>query len=197
MQWVTTTTILQGLRVYEDDAAWERFVGRFRRPIVSFVQAAGLPATDAEDVAQETLIAFADAFRDGKYERTKGRLSQWLFGIAYRQVLRERQRRARRGAKMGPQVERLSFWAGVPDEETATDTWEREWEQALLRECLDQARIEFEPDTFRAFEIAVRDNRPAAEAARELEVSVKAIYNAKHRVLKRLRELRAQYENQE
>lgn len=156
-----------------------------------------MPAPDAEDVAQETLIAFADAFRDGKYERSKGRLSQWLFGIAYRQVLRERQRRARRGAKMALQVDRLSFWAGVPDEETATDAWEREWEQALLRECLEQARREFEPATFRAFEIAVRDNRPAAEAARELDVPVKAIYNAKHRVLKRLRELRAQYEEQE
>ena len=196
VDWLTTTTILEGLRD-DDNGAWRRFVERFRRPVVSFIRGAGLSSADAEDVAQETLIAFADAYRNGQYNRTQGRLSRWLFGIAYRQILRERQRGARQGAKMAPQVGGTSFWASVPDEESAAESWEREWEQALLGECLEQAQREFQSETFRAFELAVRDNRPASEAARELNVSVKSIYNAKHRVLKRIRELREELEGVE
>jgi DNA-directed RNA polymerase specialized sigma24 family protein len=88
--WVTTSTILGGLRDFEDRASWERFVARFRAPIVRLALGHGLEAADADDVAQETLVAFADGFRAGRYDAQQGRLSSWLFGIAYRQVLRAR-----------------------------------------------------------------------------------------------------------
>lgn len=45
-----------------------------------------------------------------------------------------------------------------------------------------------------AFELSVRgDGKPAA-VAEELGVSVKSVYNARHRILKRLRELREELE---
>ena len=83
MDWITTSTILEGLKEFEGGDAWERLVERFRRPIVSFIRDLGLAESDAEDVAQETLIAFAEAYREGKYDPAKGRLSHWLFGIAW------------------------------------------------------------------------------------------------------------------
>ena len=117
-------------------------------------------------------------------------MSKFLFGIAYRQALRAR----RVGAQVAPVG--TTVWAQVPHEQDASGIWDTEWEQSLLDECLRQVRSEFEPATFRAFELTVREGLDAAEAARQLDVPVKSVYNAKHRILKRIRELRGQYETQ-
>lgn len=77
--WITTTTLLDRLGDYGDQDAWDRFVERFRRPITSFALEVGVPPRDVEDVTQETLVAFAQAFRAGRYDRARGRLRSWLF----------------------------------------------------------------------------------------------------------------------
>jgi DNA-directed RNA polymerase specialized sigma24 family protein len=41
--------------------------------------------------------------------------------------------------------------------------------------------------------LVIRDERPPAQVADELGLSLKSVYNAKHRVLKRIRELRSDY----
>lgn len=190
MDWVTTTTILDGLRDESGRGVWDAFVLRFRDPVIAFARRLGLPANDAEEVAQETLLAFVEGLRADRYQRTRGRLSRWLFGIAYRQALRQRTKNARREVTVGREADERGFWAEVPDEATASSAWDLEWEQSLLAQCLEQVRREAEPQSLRAFELVVREERSAADAAGELGVPIKAIYNAKHRVLKRLRELR-------
>jgi RNA polymerase sigma-70 factor (ECF subfamily) len=190
MAWLTTATVLQNLRDFDNREAWSSFADRFRQPVVSFARSMGLSQADAEDAAQETLLAFAEAYRRGQYDPAKGRLSKFLFGIAYRQALRAR----RVGAQVAPVG--TTVWSQVPEEQEASGVWDVEWEQGLLDECLRQVRVEFEPQTFRAFELTVRDGRDASEAAAELGVPVKSVYNAKHRILKRIRELREQYDTQ-
>lgn len=187
MTWQTTATVLERLRDFANRDAWDDFADRFRRPVVSFARGMGLAPADAEDVAQETLIAFAQAYRDGRYDPSKGRLSRFLFGIAYRQALHARRKRP-------PQVE-SAVWAELPDEQAASGVWDTEWERSALDRCLAQARGEFEPPSFRAFELVVRDGRSPAEAAESLGLPIKAVYNAKHRILKRIRELRDELES--
>ena len=190
MAWLTTATVLQNLRDFDNREAWSSFADRFRQPIVSFARSMSLSQADAEDAAQETLLAFAEAYRRGQYDPAKGRLSKFLFGIAYRQALRAR----RVGAQVAPVG--TTVWSQVPDEQSASGIWDVEWERGLLDECLAQVRTEFEPQTYRAFELTVRDGRDAADAANELGVPIKSVYNAKHRILKRIRELREQFESQ-
>lgn len=185
MEWITTTTVLHDLRDFSNEAAWGRFVGHFRLPIASFGRSMGLSSLDAEDLAQQTLAEFADAFRRDRYDRDKGRLSSWLFGIAYRQALRLAREARREPAAPGP----------PPDEPAATAIWDDQWRIAILSQCLDRARAEFEPATFEAFELTVHRGLSPSAAARELGISVKAVYNAKHRVLKRVRELRESLES--
>ncbi|MBI4717257.1 MAG: sigma-70 family RNA polymerase sigma factor [Planctomycetes bacterium] len=192
LDWDTTSTNLDGLRDYGNADAWGRLAGRFRQPIVGFALQLGLTAADAEDVAQETLTAFADAYRNGGYDPTRGALSRWLFGIAYRQALKERRLAARQRA--GGTGAPSALWAQVPDQHAASESWDQEWEQAILGQCLEQVAREVEPATYQAFEMAVTHQRSAADVAATLGMPVKAVYNAKHRVLKRIRELRAQWE---
>ena len=192
MTWLTTATVLQKLRDFENRDAWDSFADRFRRPVISFARGMGLKPADAEDVAQETLLAFAQAYRGGKYDPSKGRLSRFLFGIAYRQALRAR----RGGADPGPggvNVAESHFWSQVPDEQTASGIWDTQWEQSVLERCLQQAKAEVEPQTYRAFELVVREEHSPEEATNTLGISLKSVYNAKHRILKRIRELREEF----
>ena len=192
IDWITTSTVLHELRDFTNSAAWDRFVSRFRAPVVAFARSIGLADGDADDVAQDTLITFAEGFRAGRYDPTRGKLSQWLFGIAYRTSLNHRRMAGKRAALTAKDAGDV---AEIPmDEATAAVTWDREWAQALLEQCVQQVRREVEPTTFRAFEMVVRENRPAAKVADELGVNIKLVYNAKHRVLKRIRELRDELE---
>lgn len=193
MDWITTTTVLASLRDFNDESAWGRFVSRFRQPVLRFARSIGLTESDAEDVTQETLVAFAEGFRKGQYDRTKGRLSQWLFGIAYRKAMDEQRRAARRPGVQAPPAS-SSADGRLVDEATLIATWDLEWEQSLMEQCLEQARNEVEPVTFRAFEMVVRECRDAGEVAAALGVNIKLVYNAKHRVLTRVRRLRAEFE---
>ena|SRR5688572_7207050 len=194
MEWITTSTILGGLRDFEDRGAWHRFVERFRAPIVGLARAQGLRMSDAEDVAQETLLAFADGFRAGSYDVEKDRLSRWLFGIAYRQIQRARETHGRQAAVAPQADDSAGQLLEIADEAAATRSWDVEWERAILEQCLAQARREVQPLTFRAFELVALEHRDPARAAEELGTDIKAVYNAKHRLLKRIRELRESME---
>ena len=106
MEWVTTTLLLDRLGD-GDDAAWAQLSESFRPPVTRFVRKLGVPADACDDVTQDALLTFLDAFRRGRYDRDKGRLGAWLFGIAAQAV----RRHGRRAARDARQVHApSSFW---------------------------------------------------------------------------------------
>jgi RNA polymerase sigma-70 factor (ECF subfamily) len=196
-EWLTTSTVLQRLSNFGDDEAWERFSERFWAPIEKFARRQGLTQSDAEDVAQETLLAFAESYRRGQYDRTQGRLSKWLFGIAWRRVDHVRRKRYRAVTERPVAEDASQFWAQVPDENAASAAWDEVWERALLEAALRKVRDEVQPSTFRVFEAIVLEKRSVEEAMEELGLSRNAVYVAKHRMLSRLRTLMAEADGAE
>jgi RNA polymerase sigma-70 factor (ECF subfamily) len=194
MDWLTTSTVLDGLRQPDNETAWQHFVQRFREPIHQFVRRFDIVEGDVEDVAQETLAAFAQALRAGHYQRERGKLSSWLFGIAHKQALRQRDRRRRRDETVlsGSELDRAAF--ALSDEKSAHDLWNTLWDRFLVAECLRRVRQEFSAEHLQAFELLVYEDRSPQEAAAGVGLTVRAVYNAKHRILKRMRELHAELE---
>jgi RNA polymerase sigma-70 factor (ECF subfamily) len=191
MTWVTTTALLAQLTAGEDDA-WDRFAERYREPVLHFARRLGIREGEAEDVAQDTLVAFLDAWRKGRYDRDKGRIGSFLFAIASQQV-RSFHRKAQRARPQG--VADTAFWRELPDEAGLRDSWDVSWAKTIFERCLDRARRELEPSSVRAFELTVLDERPVKEVASELGLTANAVYIAKHRVLARIKELREGYEH--
>lgn len=196
MDWITTSTLLEGLRGF-DDAAWDHFSRRFRRPLAAFVRRSGVRPADVDDVVQETLVAFAETQRNGAYQRERGRLNRWLFGIAYRQSLRQLRRYGRTEVQMETQTGRTPPIERVPDEASATDLWNRIWEKHMTLECIERIREELPSRSFRVFQLAVLEDKSAADVARSTGLDVRAVYNLKHRTLKRIREVRVELEGEE
>lgn len=193
MEWVTTTQVLEELQSSNDAPAWQRFCGHFNTVVVNFAKHMGLSVPDAEDAAQETMLAFVKAFRDGKYNRDKGHLSDWLFGIAKHVILNFRKRQPREQL-MADKTTGTSFWDMIQDDHDIKLSWETEWRHMVLAKCCEQARREFDPKVFKAFELYALTQTAADEVAQQLEMSRNAVYIAKCRVLSRLRELDGQFE---
>lgn len=196
MEWLTTTTVLNRLQDAKDHSAWSSFVERFRAPITGFGRKLGLSAADAEDITQETLVAFLESFRRNAYERGRGRLSHYVFGIAHNKILLARRKMAGRGGQVSIADGDTSFWAQLPDGLSPQQAWEDEWRQAVLLACLEQVRREVSPQTLEAFRLVVFEHMQPGDVAERLGVTRNAVFIAKHRVGSRLRELRESFEEE-
>jgi RNA polymerase sigma-70 factor (ECF subfamily) len=153
--------------------------------VLSWCRRRGLQTADAEDVTQEvlrTVFTRIGEFRKGPGGSFRG----WLLGIT-RNKLGDHWRRCSRQ----PQAEGGSEVRGkleqVPSEEPADEPASAE-AMALYRRAFNLIRSEFEEQTWQAFWLVVCENRPPADVARELSLSLNAVYLAKSRVLRRLRE---------
>ncbi|MEK6642278.1 MAG: sigma-70 family RNA polymerase sigma factor [Planctomycetota bacterium] len=197
MEWLTTTTVLDRLHDANDHSAWSSFVERFRAPITTFSQKQGLNLADAEDVAQETLMAFLESYRKKAYERGRGRLSHYLFGIAHNKILLARRKIAGREIQVSTGDDGTSFWSAVPDPTQAQEAWEREWRQATLVQSLEQVRQEVSSQTYEAFRMVVFEHLVPAMVAERLGISRNAVFIAKHRVGARLRDLCAAFNEEQ
>ncbi len=181
----TNTILLDGLHE-SDEAVWREFDQRYRPVLEGFARKLGLPHEDARDAAQETLTQFVCDYRADKFDRSRGRLRSWLFGIARHRILDSRRARAGRREWRGD-----SLLAELPGGEDAQAVWEEEWRAALLRQAMRELRdgSKIDPRTIRAFECFAYENRPAAQVATELGMTVDEVYVAKSRVLQRLRRI--------
>ena len=193
MEWVTTTQVLEDLRESNDTVAWISFRDHFYPVIFNFAKTLGLSATDAEDAAQETMLAFLKAFRDGKYNREKGQFSHWLFGVAKRVILNFRKRLPREHF-VADNTMGTSFWDMMADENAVRHTWDTEWRHMVLERCLQQARRELDQKVFKAFELYALFQNPVEDVSKTLGMSRNAVYIAKSRVLSRLRHLQQDFE---
>jgi RNA polymerase sigma-70 factor (ECF subfamily) len=190
MRWITTTQLLHELRERSDSPAWESLCQHFRPVIEHFALHLGLAHDQAQDVAQETLLAFLKAFQQGKYDRDQGRLSAWIFGIA-RNVVRHQQTRETRHRGPSEASDALA------NEETLKQTWETQWQRILLARCLARVQQETDPAVYEAFRLYALEDQSPEQVARHLDVSRNAVYIAKSRVLSRLRDLIQQLDDPE
>jgi RNA polymerase sigma-70 factor (ECF subfamily) len=174
----------------EDRSAWKHFDSRYRPIVLRLAVRLGLPQHDAEDAAQDALAAFLEGFRAGRYDREKGRLKNWLLGIARNKIADLFADRMRQPMRPGEPSTGDGVLAMVCDEHTMSSIWEGEWRAAVLQECLAQARMHFSSRDVSIFERLTVLGQPPDEIAESLAVSRNAVYLAKHRVLDYMRRVK-------
>ena len=187
MSTITHTALLVGLKAPTNDEVWSDFYARYQPLLVSVGRRLGVSEQDAQDAAQEALLAFAEGYQKGKYDRSKGRLRTWLFGIAVKKI-RDIQRRNGRNFVVVEPVDKSRVLNGQPDDHSLSDIWESEWERRLLQVCMENVCRHMEVATVKAFELFVLKEWPADKVASQLGVTRNAVFKAKRRVLSRMRE---------
>ncbi len=193
MKWETTTILLQQL-CNSEDIAWQRLTDRFREPMLHFASRQGLTQEQAEDAVQDALLRFVQGYRDGQYDRSRGRLGAWLFTLMYQSIRSHRRDGVRAPIQAPKLTNRTTFFSALPDEEEARTDWELEWDRHTIGACMTQLRGEVNPTHFRAFELMTLRQVPANEVADQLGMSRDAVYQARYRILKRLETLRDEFD---
>jgi RNA polymerase sigma-70 factor (ECF subfamily) len=180
----TRPSLLVRIRDARDAAAWARFVEVYAPLIYGFVRKHRLQDADAADLTQDVLRAVATAADRLNYDPARGPFRGWLFTVVRNRI---RTFLARRPRARGEAQAELDGLPGAAEDPAAV--WDREYERSLLAAAARQVRGEVAGSTWEAFwQTSFGDRRPR-DVARDLGMTVAAVYMAKSRVVARLREL--------
>ena len=187
----TSPTLLALLRGPGNDEAWRQFVRLYQPLVEGRCRAARLQAADVDDVAGRVLAKLVIALRSFEYDPAK-RFRGYL-GTVVASVLAdfwaERKKRTDFVGTGDPEV--AATLAQIPDplqelpgelDELIHDDLRR------ARHAIDRVQTEVSEAHWRAYWTTAVDRRAAAEVAAELGLTVAAVYMAKCRVAKLLRE---------
>jgi len=183
----TTTALLNSLHDGDNEAAWRQFDDRYRPILIGFARRLGLPEADAVDVAQETTVQFIKEYREGKYDRERGRLRSWLIGIARFRVAGVYRKKASKREYRGE-----SAMITLPEHESELEqVWDTERRTIILQAAFKELQNTTKTDdrNMRAFEMLVFNQIPVTAVCDELDMTAQQAYMAKSRTAKRLKDI--------
>ncbi len=181
----TRLTFLLRLRDRADQLSWQEFHDRYGQLLYRYARSRGAGHADAEDIVQEVEMYLFKAIGDLEYDARKGRFRTYLRSAVIHAMARRASKQAQQPFSLDPQ----NFDYLASQKEASSDhRWEREWQLHRLRWAMSTIAGEFEPITLKAFEMHVLAGRPVGETAEKLGLSKASVYQARSRVLKRLKE---------
>lgn len=169
-----------------DTVAWSRLVDTFGPIVYRWCRVSGVQSADAPDVVQEVFASVARGIARFQREKEYGSFRSWLATITRNRVRDHFRRQANREAAVGG----TSAWQQMEQRAESLDTTicPESARSALVRLALKRLEAEFEPSTWKAFWLTAVDGKRASEVADLTGLSIASIYQAKSRVLKRLRQ---------
>jgi RNA polymerase sigma-70 factor (ECF subfamily) len=183
----TRDSLLVQVRSPANREAWDEFVLIYRPVIYRLARRRGLQDADAQDLSQQVLAAVAAAI--GRWEKAgeSVRFRHWLARVVRNAIVNALSRQPQDRAAGGSTVqELLQEQAEVNGQATAEI--ELEYRRELYLRAARLVRGDVEPETWRAFELTVIEDRSIEDAAAELDRPVGTIYAARSRIMRRLRE---------
>jgi RNA polymerase sigma-70 factor (ECF subfamily) len=184
----TCVSLLVRLGDAQDETAWNQFVDLYAPLVYGYARKQGLQDADAADLAQDVLLAVAGAVGRLEYDPARGSFRSWLFTIVRRKLSnRRRSQRTRREGQNGTSSE--GFLEQYPAPEGDQAQWEAEWERGVFAWACEQVRMDVTATTWQAFWKTAVDGQPGKQVARDLGLSVTAVYHARSRILARLKAL--------
>jgi RNA polymerase sigma-70 factor (ECF subfamily) len=182
----TSSTLLQRIRNTEP-VAWERFVELYGPLVYHWCRQSGLQEADAADVGQDVFRAVFRAIANYRHDRPGDSFRVWLRTITRNKVKDFVRKRARVEAVGGTTANEIL--KGLPADPETDEPSDNTDEVAILyRRAIEMILSGFQEATRQAFLRVVLNSQDPVDVARDLGLSVNAVYLAKSRVKKRLRE---------
>ena len=155
----------------------------------------GLREADADDVAQEVLVAVSRAVLEREHDPKRAKFRTWLSRVAHNAILNALTRgRPDRGSGDSALLAVLSEHESHtgPD----SDLLRLEHRREVFRWAVRQIRKEFHETTWDAFWLTAVEGRAVDVVARELAKNPGAVYAARRRVIRRILETVTEYEQE-
>jgi RNA polymerase sigma-70 factor (ECF subfamily) len=183
----TSSSLLERVKARQPEA-WGRLVDLYAPLVYRWCRQLGLRAADAGDVVQEVFGSVVSSIDDFRGSEHRGSFRAWLRSITRHRVSDHFRRQhgqpeAVGGSSVQQELRQLPQPDGPPSASDSTHS-----EDPLWRRALELVRAEFEDRTWRAFWRVVVDAQRPADVADELGMTIHAVYKAKSRVLRRVRQ---------
>ena len=177
----TPVSLLERLRQPGDEAAWGRFVRLYTPLLFHWLRGTGISEDDAADLVQDVLLVLVKRLPEFQYDRSQS-FHRWLYAVTLN-LWRDR-------AKRKPLAQFSNNQAAIdpPAPDDLDSFIDREYREQLAHHAWSILKADFEPTTVCVFQSLVIEDKPAAEVAAKVGLSVGAVYAAKCRVLARLRQ---------
>jgi RNA polymerase sigma-70 factor (ECF subfamily) len=188
-----SSTLLNRVRQMQPDA-WSRLVEVFGPIVYRWCRQSGLSGHDASDVVQEVFASVSRGI--GNFHRSQADQSfrNWLATITRNRVRDFHRRSAKQPHAAGgteAHVEFQNLADPIQSNDLDATISSADLEGEISRRVLDLVRSEFEERSWLAFHKTAVMGKLPIDVAKELGISVAAVYQAKSRVLRRLRQLLA------
>lgn len=191
----TRPSLLLRLADRGDAEAWGEFAQIYTPVVERLARRRGLQPTDADDLVQQVLTAVSRAIERWEVDPERGRFRTWLYRITQNQIINALTRRSpdRAAGDSGaavPLVEQLAV------DGPTSDQIRLEFRREVFRWAANQVQAEFSSANWQAFWLTAVENRRAEEVAKELKLTCGAVYTARSRVMKRLKDKVQEFEDE-
>ena len=183
----TSQSLLSQLRHQPSDAdSWERFVDIYQPKITKWCLGWGLQRSDADDVAQNVLLAMSRQMKEFRYD-PNGRFRAWLKTVSYRAWVDFIHSKNKQASGTGSD-ELFELLSAVETREDFVSKMDEECERELLEQAMIVVRRRVNEHNWQAFKMTVFDGIPGVKVAEQLGMAVTAVYKARSRIQEMLRE---------
>lgn len=183
----TSESLILRVKDSADSAAWSAFVAIYRPVVYRMARSRGLQDADAEDLAQQVFVSIARSVEGWILREDGPPFRAWLYRIAHNEILKSITRRKPDAATGSSSVQEMLREVPHPHSDASVE---------LLREGRRQAfcwasnviRSEFSTATWTMFWQSTVEELSVDEVAKANGRSTGAVYLARYRVMKRLKE---------
>ena len=184
----TSVSLLDTLRTNADGEAWQRLVSVYSPLIRGWLRRYATAEHDMDDLVQEVLTVVVRRIPEFDRQPRVGAFRCWLRTITVN-CLRDfwRSKRVRPQA-LGDSDFQRTLNQLADSASGLSKMWDEEHDRHVTERLLELIKPSFNDKTWQAFKFVAIDDRPPADVAVELNMTVNAVFIAKSRVLSRLRQ---------
>lgn len=183
----TSSNLLQ-LAQQNNQAAWQDLCQLYRPLIRYWCRQSRVAESEADDIEQDVFRSVFSALSNFSQRQNSGSFRSWLWTITRNKIRDHFKNRSNKTRSVGGTDAHMMLYQ-VPDAEPADTQFENPKDSSVIHTALDIIRGEVKPHTFDAFWRSTIDGTAPDIIAQELGITVDSVYQAKARILRRLRHL--------
>ena len=181
----TRWTLIQRLKRWDDQESWREFFDTYWRLIYATAIKSGLPAVEAQEVVQETVISVSRKIADFKAAPEAGSFKGWLLQMTrWRIADQVRKRQPHEFNGDGGDSSRTSTTLRIPDPAglELERVWEEEWQTNLINAALERLQGQISAKHYQIFYLYVIRGVEVEKVAAATGVKPNDVYLVKHRL---------------
>lgn len=183
----TNESLILRVKDPADAAAWSAFLAIYRPVVYRLACIRGLQDADADDLAQQVFVSIARSVESWTPAADGPPFRAWLYRIAHNEILKAITRRKPDAAAGSSSVQEMLQAVPQHDSDARVELM-REGRLEAFRWASDAIRHEFTVATWTMFWQSTIEEQAVEEVARNHARSIGAVYLARYRVMKRLKE---------